>query len=154
MKRKMIWLAILVFILLVVSIFYIALRNTRSDVSSKEPYVRYLGEVMLVKPAYVVKNEFPIVEENLLVDDPNGYGKALALTVGTKVKLTSAIHYRNGVSGVTHSLMLGSVQTENGLMQFEYYWGRFHALCLEPPCNYWTYPQAFWQSDIDTVKYY
>jgi hypothetical protein len=154
MKRKMIWLAILVFILLVVSIFYIALRNTRSDVSSKEPYVRYLGEVILVKPAYVVKNDFPIVEENLLVDDPTGYGQALTLTVGTKVKLTSAIHYCNGVSGVTHSLVIGSVQTQTGVLQFEYYWGQFHALCLEPPCNYWTYPQAFWQSEIDSVKYY
>lgn len=149
----MIWLAILVFILLVVGVFYIALRNTRTDVSTKEPYARYLGEVMLVKPAYVVKNDFPIAEEYLLEDDSTG-SQTLTLAAGTKVKLTSAIHYRNGVSGVTHSLVLGSVQTEKGLIQFEYYWGRFHALCLEPPCNYWTYPQAFWQSEVDTVKYY
>ena len=149
----MIWLAILVFILLVVGVFYIALRNTRTDVSAKEPYVKYLGEVILVKPAYVVKNDFPIAEEYLVVDD-SASSQALTLANGTKVKLTSAIHYRNGVSGVTHSLVLGSVQTENGLIEFEYYWGRFHALCLEPPCNYWTYPQAFWQSEVDTVKYY
>lgn len=149
----MIWLAILVFILLVVGIFYIALRNTCTDVSAKDPYARYLGEVMLVKPAYVVKNDFPIAEEYLLVDDSTG-SQALTLATGSKVKLTSAIHYRNGVSGVTHSLILGSVQTEKGLIQFEYYWGRFHALCLEPPCNYWTYPQAVWQSEVDTVKYY
>jgi len=154
MKRKMIWLVILVFILLVAGVFYIALRNTRTDVSTKEPYARYLGELILVKPAYVVKNDFPIVKENLLVDDPTGYTQALTLAAGTKVKLISAIHYRNGVSGVTHSLMLGLVQTENGLIQFEYYWGRFHALCLEPPCNYCTYPQAVWQSEADTVKYY
>lgn len=150
----MIWLAVLIFILLVIGIFYVALRNTRTDVSAKEPYATHLGEVTLVRPAYLVKNDFPITEENLLVDDDAGYAQVLTLPPGTKVNLTSAIHYRNGVSGVTHSLVLGSAQTENGLIPFEYYWGRFHALCLEPPCNYWTYPQAVWQSEADTVKYY
>jgi hypothetical protein len=154
MTRKMILLAVLAFMLLVVGIFYIALRNTRTDVSSTQPYATRIGkEVALLRPAYLIKNDFPIAEKNLLVEG-GADSDATLLPAGTKVNLTAAIHYRNGVSGVTHSLVIGSVQTQTGVLQFEYYWGQFHALCLEPPCNYWTYPQAFWQSEVDTVKYY
>ncbi|MBN8652251.1 MAG: hypothetical protein J0L67_12525 [Cytophagales bacterium] len=154
MTRKMIWLAGLTLVVIIVGIFYLALRNTRTDVSQKQPYATWLGELILVRPAFLVNNQFPIAEKTLLVEDGLAYDDAIIVPAGTKVQLTQAIHYRNGVSGVTHSLMIGTVQTATGATTFEYYWGQFHAICLEPPCNYWTYPQAVWQSEADTTKYY
>lgn len=140
-------------------IFYFALRNTRTDVSQKAPYAHWLGtDLTLQQQAFLIKNEkqFAVEAAYKLVVDKSGYEEAIALPNGTKIKLNKATHYHKGVSGVTHSLVTGvaEVTALNKNIEFEYYWGNYHVICMEQPCNYWTYPQAVWQHEPDTARYY
>jgi hypothetical protein len=159
---KIIAIAITVAILLLVGIFYYALKNKSAEVSDKTPYSAILNKQLVTKAeAFILKIDPNVsnLKENVLKQDSAVvYGEQLLCKVphGSILNISNAIHYTRSVSGITYSLLIGKVWIEEFKkeLEFEYSWGEHHFLCVEEPCNYWTFPQAVWQETVDSTKYF
>lgn len=160
MKKK-----ILVFILLllvVVGFFYFVLKNKSTEVADKKPYISILNKQLITKnEAFIFKIDSDVInlKENVLKHDSSVvFGEQLLCKVpqGAILNISKAIHYKRSVSGVTYSLLIGKVWLKQFKkeIEFEYQWGEHHFLCLEEPCNYWTFPKAVWQDKVDSTKYF
>ncbi len=151
---------ILMFILggltFIIAIFYIALRNTKTNVTEKQPYSGFINkELMLQRPGLLVKNvdAFSYVEPYLLVEeDAQLYAEITEkypINAGTKVKLNKALLIKNAVSGFTTSVVVGTLYV-SGLQKeisFEYIWGNEHVVLTAGAKSSWTYPVALWQKE-------
>lgn len=78
------------------------------------------------------------------------------LPQGVNLKINKIIVLTNGISGIQHCICDVSLKSEklNKMIQAEYYWGQHHAICLEEPCNYWTFGKAVWQIQADCSKHF
>ncbi|MGB3947928.1 MAG: hypothetical protein WBM13_08085 [Bacteroidia bacterium] len=159
---KIIAIAITVAILLVVGIFYYVLKNKSTEVADKMPYSAILNKQLVTKTeAFILKIDPNVsnLKENVLKHDSSVvFGEQLLCKVpqGAILNISKAIHYTKSVSGITYSLLIGKVwiQELKKEIEFEYQWGEHHFLCVEEPCNYWTFPQAIWQETADSTKYF
>jgi hypothetical protein len=157
---KTVILIIVLALIVIVGVFYFALRDTTRDVSHQVPYADLLNRPLYTQTeSMLAKNleAFHREEINFITTDTKlfeGVEPLANLALDTKIIFTKAIHYRNGVSGVTHSVLMGKVWVNEKEFPFEYSWGEFHSICLEQPCNYWTFPQAIWQTETDNAKYF
>lgn len=157
---KTIILVIVIVLTIIVGIFYFALRGTTRDVSQDIPYAPLFNIPLYTQTESVLAKNleaFHQEEINFITTDKRlfeGVELLANLPIGTKIIFTKAIHYRNGVSGVTHSLLIGKVWVNDTEIPFEYSWGEYHSICIEEPCNYWTFPQAIWQTEVNAGKYF
>lgn len=159
---KIIVVAIFVVLLGIVGFFYFVLKNKSTEVSDKTPYTAILNKQLITKrEAFILKIHSDVInfKENVLKDDSTVvFGEQLLYKVpqGSMLNISKAIHYTKSVSGITYSFLIGKVWIEElkKEIEFEYQWGEHHFLCVEEPCNYWTFPQAVWQETVDSTKYF
>lgn len=160
MKKKILFFIVL--LLVVAGFFYFALKNKSTEVADKKPYISILNKQLITKnEAFIFKLHSDVIniKENVLKHDSSGvFGEQLLCKVpkGSILNISKAIQYTKSVSGITYSLLIGKVwiQEFKKEIEFEYQWGEHHFLCVEEPCNYWTFPQAIWQETADSTKYF
>lgn len=159
-KRSILWAAILIPVILIVS--YLSFRSPVTSVSTEEPYASLMLQTLKTqRESFLIKNDpaFSIKAPYLLTEEQHIPEKArliARLPAGTTLTFTDALWQRNSVSGVTHSLLTGKIWigTLQQELPFEYNWGTFHSLCIDTPCNYWTFPAGIWQREADKKKYF
>jgi len=124
-------LAISIGIILFIIMLYIALRTKITDVSKLDPYQQYLNIPLKLKSeARLVRNvkAFAHQEAYLLISNPkeevySTITEIHTLPAGTELIFHSAKDFRNGTSGFTASMLIGSIQTPQGEKAFEARWG-------------------------------
>lgn len=87
-----------------------------------------------------------ILYKNVIKDAPEHH----TLNEGTVLKIVSAKHFQNSVSGSTYSLVIGKVvnPTSDELVDFEYNWGqRSTSDILNNVEKSWYFPLAPWQEN-------
>lgn len=146
-------------VILLIGIFYMALRSTDTDVSSKEPYTAVLNQTFYTeREAILAKNlpAFTIKEVNFITEDTalfEGVEKMAVLPKGTRLLFSHAFHHKNGVSGVSQSVLVGKVWVNNKAFDIEYYWGNEHISFNSSDKGQWIFPPALWQKmREDTVQ--
>lgn len=154
---------ILVLIVIVGLFFYLALRNKKKEVSTKEPYAAIMGQQLLsLHDALLIDNStlhFAKKYPNELQDGESidtAHVKHRVIPKGSTYRLDQAFHITHGVSGNTFAYLLGEVMDKDTQTKYPiiYQWGNFKTICLEAPCNYWEYRKAPWQAEIDAKKYF
>ncbi|MGE0589472.1 MAG: hypothetical protein AB7O48_12920 [Cyclobacteriaceae bacterium] len=158
MQMKLIAIVVTALVVLI-AIFYVALKDTKQNVSVNEPYASLIGKTLIVEQDVVLARnlaQFKMFEDNFISEEANlyeGVEKIRTIKSGTSFTFTNAFHYRNAVSGVTHSVLIGKIKDQQPPVSFEYSWGSYHSICVEEPCDYWTFPLGFWQQTPDDKKY-
>ncbi|MEZ4974457.1 MAG: hypothetical protein R2820_14185 [Cyclobacteriaceae bacterium] len=158
MQMKLIAIVVTALVVLI-AIFYVALKDTKQNVSVSEPYASLIGKTLVVERDVVLARnlaQFKMFEDNFISEEANlyeGVEKIRTIKPGTSFAFTNAFHYRNAVSGVTHSVLIGKITDQQPPVSFEYSWGSLHSICIEEPCDYWTFPLGFWQRTPDDRKY-
>lgn len=126
-------------LVLVIAFFYFTLRNTHQDVSTKQPYHTLLNQALITQrestlaknlPAFSIQENYFLTENKELFE---GVEETAILPQGTKITFNKAIHYKNGTSGITHSMLIGTAWIEplQKEMSFEYNWGELYRRTLQ-----------------------
>ncbi len=152
----------LTIIIFIVFAFYEALRTKTKDVSKKNPFNDLIGANLTLKRDIILaKNlkEFYLEQIYFLTKDEElfeGVQKIEVIPKGTKITIESATFHTNGTSGSTTNNIVGTVLVKKLMkeIQFEYSWGSYNMICIEEPCDYWTFPLAVWQEKQDFKKYF
>lgn len=141
---------ILVALALLLGLFYTALRDRVRDVSKEEPFKALIGKPLrLTRSMQVVQEPKTDAMEGLpsLWEHERTIGPSVSListaTAGTPLTIERALLHRGGVSGITHAIVIGTLELPSGTVPFSLYWGQQHVLYVERP--YWTFPMAPWQ---------
>jgi len=155
-RRKMILILLFGGFVLVMGVFYFALRNTKTTVTHQLPYSEYINkELVLQRAALLVKNvdAFTYYEPYLLVEENaqvySEITETYKIPAGTKLRLSKAVLLKNGVSGFTTSIVVGTIYVEKFQKEiaFEYIWGTEHVSLTSGAKSSWTYPLALWQKE-------
>ncbi|MFT3703560.1 MAG: hypothetical protein QM802_14450 [Agriterribacter sp.] len=151
MNIKMLLAIAVIGIIVLIGIFYLALRSTNKDVSKKEPYTSFIGKTLYTQRASVLaKNlpEFNVKEAYFITEDTNlfeGVEKIAPLPKGTKLQFVNAIHHKNGTSGFSQSLLIGKVWVNDKWFDIEYYWGEQRITFDTADKGQWIFPPGLWQ---------
>ena len=158
--KKMIVILILVSTALVVySCNFFA---SRKDKSKEQPYKEYIGKILTLNDDYILceRKDFKVPKEQYyIIKDDNSAGpiKIDLLKKGTTIKLSKAIHYNTGLSGIIGSYVVGRVFAD-GLkkeVDFFYMWGnKENDFSNGKNQTYFTFPKAIWQEKEDTTRYF
>lgn len=137
------------------------LRTKEKEVSDRAPFSTFLQKrLTLERDVWLVKNleSFSYEHINLIVDDSTnlyeGVTVVKVLEKGTPIIFNKAKIFTNGVSGVSHCILLGTVNVESKEMQFEYRWGEKSILLDSNTEDYWTFPKPIWNGEEFDQKYY
>lgn len=156
---------IIILLLLIITVglyFYVVLSGKITNATTKQPYANFMNKVLLTKreitlaknlPEFCIKEKYFITEDKELFE---GVEKITVLPKETKITFINAFHYKNGTSGVTQSILIGKTWVESLKKEifFEYSWGDFHSICIDQPCDYWTFPLGIWQEEPNDKKYF
>ncbi|MFK8103997.1 MAG: hypothetical protein AB8G15_15800 [Saprospiraceae bacterium] len=141
-------------------LLYLTLRTKVIELSHRIPYVELLGTTVAIKrPTEIVVLKQNLRHENLyriqLEDRPAAdILERYTLPVGTKLKLTKAKGFINGISGLTTAAILGTFYFEEKKEEvaFEMNWGTETTTVAGG--SYYLLEQAPWQEEPLAFKFY
>lgn len=144
--------ALLVFVLVVIIVFYFALRNVKRDISSYLPISSVLNKKLYVKDATVVY----LSEEDstIVLEDISPTSTKIQLELNDYFLFEKATMLTKSVSGIRYIFLEGKLVSKTGESNVVLNWGKNHFLCLEEPCDYWLFEKAPWQKEADSTKYF
>lgn len=159
---------IIVLVLLALALSYLALlkfvlTTSKTDVSHLAPYADLIGQQLkLKKDMLLVRNldEFVLQNDYLLIetDTPifEGITETYQINSGTLILINQAMLFTNKTSGITHSMLMGSINNGQGTIEFELAWGSQNLdLTLDNP-NFLTFAEPVWVTDetYSTLTFY
>ncbi|MEL6811488.1 MAG: hypothetical protein AAFP76_09150 [Bacteroidota bacterium] len=141
---------------LFIGLLYVAFQPKTTDVSEFPPYAQFIGQSLsLERDAMIAQNlkEFSYETQFLLAEEDQplfeGVERLYKLKKGHMITLTEVKHYKNTVSGFTHSIVVGQtyIPELEGDITFEYHWGK-QVIDLDPeaPLEF-RFPIALWQKE-------
>jgi hypothetical protein len=149
---------------LFVGVFYYALKLKTTDLSDKTPYKEILNTTLNTKqPCFIAKNIEHYVRFNpyIILMDTTNISKDITsiykIPVGTVLNIKEVKAFKNGVSGFTDNMVLGSVYIAelNKEVDFEFSWGTNPTYGLyEKEENYDIYHLAPWQEEAIPLKFF
>jgi len=165
MTLKSLFLKILLVVGILVVLFaillYFTLRTKVDDISKIAPYKSITGTHQTTKQvSYLVENYKAFVQENpyLLKLNKDFYSKVGAvyeIPIGTKLRIEKTKTFTNGVSGATHTYVLGFIYVEELQKEvaFEFSWDGEKPLEIEQYEDYLRYPLTPWQDQPLPLKF-
>lgn len=159
---------IIVLVILALALSYLALlkfvlTTSKTDVSHLAPYADLIGQQLkLKKDMLLVRNldEFVLQNDYLLIEAGTpvfeGITEIYPIKSGTKILITQAMLFTNKTSGITHSMLMGSINNEQETIEFELAWGSQNLdIYLENP-NFLTFAEPVWVTDetYSTLTFY
>lgn len=144
-------------------LFYVIFSPKYRDVSNEKPFSEIVNKKLVTKvDIQILANpDLPIDEQYIYhLEDGTSYGmnselEILAeIPVGTEFTIDKVEMHTGTVSGSTTAYLFGQIFSEESEVnyKFVYNWGNHHFLYEDKP--YWTFEQAFWQSEPLNRKYF
>ncbi len=151
---KIVILSIIFLVLCIISFLYLVFRTKKKDVTNVSPYIEIINEkLILERDLLLIKNigyaiyekEYLIVEKDAVLDEE--IIEKNLLKAGTSLTVKQAKLYTNSVSGYTQSMILGTIATDFGEIEFEHDWGDENLnFYLENP-DFFTFKKPIWETN-------
>jgi len=156
MKTYQIVIVSIIFLVICfIGFIYLVLRTKKKDVTNVNPYIEVINKkLILERDVLLIKNinDYAIYEkEYLIVEKDAVLGEEIIernlLKAGAVLTIKQAKLYTKSVSGLTQSMIFGTVSTDFGEIEFEHNWGDENPnFFLEKP-DFFIFKKPIWKTN-------